>query len=329
MDYQQYWQFGAALVFVLALIGVLFFVIQRIGGGGGRGRRGSRLGVVEAAVVDKRRRLVLVRRDSVEHLIMIGGPQDVVVESRITKREPSFDTDSESGPVRPSLHERPAASAPSFTPAADEPRLSTQRDPRLTLDTAPQASAVEPDADALPREDHPPQYRPHVPAPTRAVTPQVEEARAPYGAAAAMPAPSEQDPPRMEPSRPPARVQAEPQLEPEPDERPHALERAAAAPAAPSRSAPPPSDQHPWPPSEGRFREAQRRFAERSEHTPQTPRSGRDHDEHAYGPHHPADRPVSARAVAGQPSQSGHDRRHEEAHAREPANLNVRPGEDR
>lgn len=329
MDYQQYWQFGAALVFVLALIGVLFFVLQRVGGGGGRGRRGSRLGVVEAAVVDKRRRLVLVRRDSVEHLIMIGGPQDVVVESRITKREPTFDADSESGSARPSLHDRPAASAPPVTSVADEPRLSTQRDPRLTLDTAPQASAPEPDADTMPREDHPPQYRAPTLAPALAATPQHEDARAPDGAAAAMPAPSEQDPPRMERSSPPARVQAEPQIEPQPVERPHMPERAAAAPATPSRSAPPPSDQHPWPPAEGRFREAQRRFAERSEHAPQTPRSGRDHDEHAYGPHHPADRPGAARAVAGQPSASSHDRRHEEAHAREPANLNVRPGEDR
>ena len=71
---EQYWQFGAALIFVLALIGILFWVLQRIGLGGGKNRRGTRLGIVEAAVVDKKRRLVLIRRDSVEHLVMIGGP---------------------------------------------------------------------------------------------------------------------------------------------------------------------------------------------------------------------------------------------------------------
>jgi hypothetical protein len=47
------------------------------------GRRGQRLGVSEYYEVDKDRRLVIVRRDSVEHLILIGGPQDMVIESGI------------------------------------------------------------------------------------------------------------------------------------------------------------------------------------------------------------------------------------------------------
>ena len=42
-----------------------------------------RLGVVEQATVDGRRRLLLVRRDGVEHLIMTGGPVDVVIETGI------------------------------------------------------------------------------------------------------------------------------------------------------------------------------------------------------------------------------------------------------
>ena len=43
----------------------------------------KRLSVVEHASVDGRRRLVLVRRDDVEHLIMTGGPVDVVIETGI------------------------------------------------------------------------------------------------------------------------------------------------------------------------------------------------------------------------------------------------------
>ncbi|MFM2422310.1 MAG: hypothetical protein RL291_840 [Pseudomonadota bacterium] len=43
----------------------------------------KRLGVLELTPVDGRRRLVLVRRDDVEHLIMIGGPVDVVIETNI------------------------------------------------------------------------------------------------------------------------------------------------------------------------------------------------------------------------------------------------------
>lgn len=49
---------------------------------GGRSRQ-PRLQVLDAAAVDTRRRLVLVRRDNIEHLILIGGPTDIVVESGI------------------------------------------------------------------------------------------------------------------------------------------------------------------------------------------------------------------------------------------------------
>jgi hypothetical protein len=42
-----------------------------------------RLGVMEQASVDGKRKLVLIRRDDVEHLIMTGGPVDVVIETGI------------------------------------------------------------------------------------------------------------------------------------------------------------------------------------------------------------------------------------------------------
>ena len=48
-----------------------------------RGGREKRLGVLEQTSVDGRRKLVLIRRDDVEHLIMTGGPVDVVVETGI------------------------------------------------------------------------------------------------------------------------------------------------------------------------------------------------------------------------------------------------------
>ncbi len=51
--------------------------------------RAKRLSVIDAAVVDSRRRVVLIRRDNVEHLVLIGGPTDVVIESRIGLEEPS------------------------------------------------------------------------------------------------------------------------------------------------------------------------------------------------------------------------------------------------
>ncbi len=74
---------GAALL-LLAI--VLWFIRRRSGSApfirGGRNRQ-PRLQVLDATAVDARRRLVLVRRDNVEHLVMIGGPTDIVIESGI------------------------------------------------------------------------------------------------------------------------------------------------------------------------------------------------------------------------------------------------------
>jgi hypothetical protein len=82
-------RFFIAFVVVLGLIGVTAYVVRRFGGerlgaATARGRQ-PRLAVVDSAAVDGRRRLLLIRRDNVEHLLMIGGPTDVVVESAIVR----------------------------------------------------------------------------------------------------------------------------------------------------------------------------------------------------------------------------------------------------
>jgi len=81
-----------ALVIVLGLIGLAAWLVRKFGGnslgsGAARGRM-PRLAVIDAAAVDNRRRLVLVRRDNVEHLLMIGGPTDIVVEPNIVRGTP-------------------------------------------------------------------------------------------------------------------------------------------------------------------------------------------------------------------------------------------------
>jgi hypothetical protein len=77
-------RFFIAFLIVLGLIGAAAWAVKRFGGGrlgavGTRGRQ-PRLAVIDQAPVDARRRLILIRRDNVEHLLMIGGPTDVVVE---------------------------------------------------------------------------------------------------------------------------------------------------------------------------------------------------------------------------------------------------------
>src|SRR4051812_49487372 len=87
--------FFFAFVAVLALIGVAAWLVRRFAGNrlGANTNRGRmpRLAVIDAAAVDGRRRLVLVRRDNIEHLLMIGGPTDIVVESNIIRAMPARD----------------------------------------------------------------------------------------------------------------------------------------------------------------------------------------------------------------------------------------------
>ncbi|MBX9840825.1 MAG: flagellar biosynthetic protein FliO, partial [Xanthobacteraceae bacterium] len=80
--------FVIAFVVVLLLIGAATWLVRRFGATrldpAARSRQ-PRLAVVDAAAVDGRRKLVIIRRDNIEHLLMIGGPTDVVVETNIVR----------------------------------------------------------------------------------------------------------------------------------------------------------------------------------------------------------------------------------------------------
>src|SRR6266852_4452515 len=87
MDLTEILKYVAVLAFVLALIGAITWLVKKFGPGrlaAGRGRQ-PRLAVIDAASVDGRRKLIIIRRDNVEHLLMIGGPTDVVVETNILR----------------------------------------------------------------------------------------------------------------------------------------------------------------------------------------------------------------------------------------------------
>ncbi len=86
-------RFFLAFLIVLGLIGAAAWAVRRFGSGRyrGAGQRGRqpRLAVIDHASVDARRRLILIRRDNVEHLLLIGGPTDVVVEPNIVRAMPA------------------------------------------------------------------------------------------------------------------------------------------------------------------------------------------------------------------------------------------------
>lgn len=68
----------------LAAAGLYIYKVQRGGESSGLFTpRLRRLAFIERAYLDGGRKLVLVRRDNVEHLILIGGPVDLVIETGI------------------------------------------------------------------------------------------------------------------------------------------------------------------------------------------------------------------------------------------------------
>ena len=86
MDLELYSRFLLALLAVLALIGLLAWLARRFGLGGrlvpNKGRH-RRLSIVEVLTLDSRRKLVLLRRDQTEHLVLLGPGRDLLLEGAI------------------------------------------------------------------------------------------------------------------------------------------------------------------------------------------------------------------------------------------------------
>ena len=85
MDAINYLKFLAVLVLVIGLILALAAGLKRLGlasGSSGLGRK-RRLATVETALLDGRHRVVLIRRDAVEHLLLVGPNTSQVIETGI------------------------------------------------------------------------------------------------------------------------------------------------------------------------------------------------------------------------------------------------------
>lgn len=142
----------------LLVLAIALWILRRRGGAapfirGGRNRQ-PRLQVLDATAVDARRRLVLVRRDNVEHLVMIGGPTDIVIESGIGAipivrevREPQ---------------EAELKALPRQESEAKRAEPSIPRESRPALPQQPRAAAI---PAAVPEEPVRQPQRPEAPAP--------------------------------------------------------------------------------------------------------------------------------------------------------------------
>ena len=87
MEWEGYLRFVLALTFVIGLIALFAALARRAGWGfptaAIKRSDGRRLKVVEVSPLDGRRRLILVRRDDTEHLLLVGPTSELVVETGI------------------------------------------------------------------------------------------------------------------------------------------------------------------------------------------------------------------------------------------------------
>ncbi|HEY7299745.1 MAG TPA: flagellar biosynthesis protein FliO [Xanthobacteraceae bacterium] len=145
-----------AFLVVATLIGFFGWLVrrfgsERLGAASARGRQ-PRLAVIDAATVDGRRRLILIRRDNIEHLLMIGGPTDLVVEPNIVRataaRElaPSRSTPADAMPRAATPSAEPIWPSQLEPAPAASPPPRPQRQPTLTEETPSRRVDVEPPA---------------------------------------------------------------------------------------------------------------------------------------------------------------------------------------
>jgi flagellar protein FliO/FliZ len=147
-----------AFIVVFGLLALALWLVRRFGGerlsGSTTRGRQPRLAVIDRATVDGRRQLVLVRRDNVEHLLMVGGPTDVVVEPNIVRAAPVPREVARPAPATETL--------PRPVPLGEENMWPLQPEP------APRNEPIKPE----PRPEPRPQRAPPPPAPAAEQEPQ-------------------------------------------------------------------------------------------------------------------------------------------------------------
>ena len=85
MEWSEYLQFAMALAFVLAMMGLLAFVMRKINDKKYNFlSKQGRLNIIEQKMIDPKHKMVLIRRDNTEHLVILSPHGTLVVENGIT-----------------------------------------------------------------------------------------------------------------------------------------------------------------------------------------------------------------------------------------------------
>jgi len=178
-------KFLIAFVVALAVLGAGGYLMRRFRAARAPRGRQPRLAVIDAASVDGSRRLVLVRRDNVEHLLLIGGPTDVLIELNIDRtgaaatvpapvREPKANRPLEPAP-RQTLSREGSGLAPGEPLSAEPPPPPPVREAMPRGAMAREAGPREP----MPREEMTREAMPPVPVKRQLVESLIEDAGAP------------------------------------------------------------------------------------------------------------------------------------------------------
>ncbi|TRA94641.1 flagellar biosynthesis protein FliO [Agrobacterium salinitolerans] len=196
----------------LLILAIALWLLRRRSGSapfirGGRNRQ-PRLQVLDATAVDARRRLVLVRRDNVEHLVMIGGPTDIVIESGIGAipivrdvQEPELKAlprqESEQKRAEPAIQQERRPALPQQQPVAaaapvsvpEEPVKQAQRPEPSAPAPSPRPAPVAAAAAQLPPRPSTQPQPVRTPAPARETAPPARQAAPERETARATPPP--------------------------------------------------------------------------------------------------------------------------------------------
>ncbi|MFK8250825.1 flagellar biosynthetic protein FliO [Ancylobacter terrae] len=146
------WDWGLkallGLVVLVGVISLLRLTARRRSHSQPGGRHGNerRLAVLDQVAIDERQRLVLIRRDDVEHLLIIGGASPVVVESRIGY--PAVAAPTVPMPERTDTRPAQAARAGTPAPAAAAPVLAAAP----SLDVVARERVAAPDPERVRRD---------------------------------------------------------------------------------------------------------------------------------------------------------------------------------
>ena len=169
--------FATAAIAFLAAAALLTLIFRMTSGRrvrlprNGRARL-PRLGTVDAFDLDRQRQLVIIRRDNVEHLLMIGGPNDILIELEIIRAESREPRDIREARIRDKeLREREPRDAPpvlagiSWPPPAEPPAANF---PQRKM-PIPSAGGLERESEltaAVPAEEPMPDFEPAIVLPS-------------------------------------------------------------------------------------------------------------------------------------------------------------------